>query len=392
MNKEEILEVEQKHYMPVFGRYGIVLDFGKGARLYDTDGKEYLDFFAGIATSMLGHNHPALVKAISEQASKIIHCTNFFHTEIQAKLVKELTDLSGLDRVFFSNSGTESMEGAIKIARKYGSKNGGKFKILSAKNSFHGRTLGALAATGQTKYQKGFEPILEGFDYANFNDCADLKNKFDDKTCAIIIEPVQGESGICPSNKDYLETAEQLCRQNNALLILDEIQCGLFRPGADFCFQLYGVKPDIMTLAKALGGGFPIGAVLCNEKTARALDKGDHGSTFGGGPLACAAAFAVLTQAQKSGFSNNSKELGSYFMDKLEGLKKEFSFIKEVRGKGLLIGVELDKEGGPIVKKALDEGLIINCTAHNVLRIAPPLIIGKRDVDTALELLRKALK
>ncbi|MDR1952709.1 MAG: aspartate aminotransferase family protein [Elusimicrobiota bacterium] len=391
MKKEEIISIVDKHYLPVFGRYDVVLDFGKNAELYDIDGKRYLDFFAGIAVSILGHNNPALTQAISEQAAKLIHCTNLFYTEIQAKTVEKLTQLSGFQRVFFSNSGTESIEGAIKLARKYGKKNGGKYKIISASNSFHGRTLGALAATGQTKYQKDFEPVIDGFEYAEFNDCADLKNKFDDKTCAVLLEPIQGEGGIIPADKEFLQTAAELCEKNNALLIFDEIQTGLFRTGKTFCFQHFEIKPDIMVLAKALGGGFPIGAILCNEKTASAIDKGDHGSTFGGGPLACAAAFCVLSKAQDLSLDRNSEKIGAYIMEKLNELKKDFLFIKEVRGKGLLIGVELTKEGGPIVKKALEKGLIINCTASKVLRICPPLIIGKKEADEMIKILKEAL-
>ncbi|MDR2860740.1 MAG: aspartate aminotransferase family protein [Elusimicrobiota bacterium] len=391
MKKEEIIEIEQKHYLPVFSRFPIVLDYGEGAQVYDIDGKRYLDFFAGIATSILGHNHPALVEAISKQAAKIIHTTNIFHTEIQAKLVKKLFEISGLERVFLSNSGTESIEGAIKLARKFGSKNGGRYKIVSTTNSFHGRTLGALSATGQTKYQKNFEPVLEGFEYAEFNNISDLKNKFDSKTCAVLIEPIQGEGGILPASQEFLEAAADLCRKNNALLIFDEIQTGLFRTGKTFCFEHFNIKPDIMTLAKALGGGFPIGAVLCNERVAKEIEKGDHGSTFGGGPLACAAAFAVLSQAQEKDLAKNAEEIGNYLKEKLNELKKDFPFIKEVRGKGLLIGMELDKNGGEIVKKALEKGLIINCTAQTVLRFAPPLIIGKKEVDEMIKILKEVL-
>jgi acetylornithine/N-succinyldiaminopimelate aminotransferase len=391
MKKQEVLEVQKQHYLPVFTRAEIVFDYGQGVYLYDTDGKKYLDFFAGIATSILGHNNPALVEAISKQAGKLIHCTNVFHTEIQAKLVQKLFEISGLERIFLTNSGTESIEGAIKIARKYGKKNGGKFKILSTSNSFHGRSLGALAATGQTKYQDGFKPMIAGFDYAKFNDVKDLENKFDDQTCAILIEPIQGEGGIHSASKEFLQAAADLCKKHNALLIFDEIQTGLFRTGKTFCFQHHNIKPDILTLAKALGGGFPVGAVLCNEKTAAALEKGDHGSTFGGNPLACAAAFAVLSQAQENNLSDNAKNLGKYFLEKLNELKKDFGFIKELRGQGLLIGMELDKNGSEIVKKALENGLVINCTATTVLRFCPPLIISKADIDEMIKILKVAL-
>ncbi|MDR2709547.1 MAG: aspartate aminotransferase family protein [Elusimicrobiota bacterium] len=391
MEKEEIIEIESKNYLPVFTRNDVVLDYGKGMYLYDINSKKYLDFFAGIAVSILGHGNPDLVKAIHDQALKLIHCSNVFHTEIQARLVRELIKISGLDRVFLSNSGTESVEGAIKIARKFGKKNGGKFKILSCINSFHGRTLGALAITGQLKYQQGYEPLLEGFDFVSFNDCADLQKKFTDEVCAIIIEPIQGEGGIWPASQEFLETAKKLCDKNNALLILDEIQTGLFRTGKTFCWQYYNTKPNILLLAKALGGGLPIGAILCDEHSVSALQKGDHGSTFGGGPLACAAACCVLDFAQKRNLAGNAKEVGDYLVNKLLQLRGEFPFIKEVRGKGLLLGMQLDKYGSEIVKKALEKGLIINCTAGNVLRFMPPLIVKKEDVDEMIKIFKEAL-
>ncbi|MCL2888653.1 MAG: acetylornithine transaminase [Elusimicrobia bacterium] len=386
MKKEKILEIEAKHYLPVFGRFPIVLEKGNGAVLYDTDGKKYLDFFAGIAVSILGHNHPALVKAISEQASKLIHCTNYYHTEIQARLVEKLAKLSGLERVFLANSGTEAVEGAIKIARKWGSANGGKFKIISLNDSFHGRTLAALTATGQPKFHKGFEPLPAGFDYAKFNDIEDLKSKFDDKTVAVILELIQGEGGINVANQEYASAVSKLCKERGALLILDEVQTGICRTGKMFCFEHYGVKPDIMTLAKGLGGGLPIGAVLCTEAVSSAIHKGDHGSTFGGNPLACAAAVAVLETAEKENLAANAEKCGAYLMEKLKKLPS-----KEVRGKGLLVGMELEHEGGEIVKKCLERGLMINCTADNVLRFVPPLIINKKDVDEAVKILEGVL-
>ncbi|MDR0292277.1 MAG: aspartate aminotransferase family protein [Elusimicrobium sp.] len=386
MTKQKIFEIEAKHYLPVFGRYPIVLEKGNGAVLQDSDGKKYLDFFAGIAVSILGHNHPALVKAISEQASKLSHCTNYYHTEIQARLVEKLCSLSGLDRVFLSNSGTEAVEGAIKIARKWGSVNGGKFKIISAADSFHGRTLAALTATGQPKFHKGFEPLPAGFEYAKFNDIKDLQNKFDSQTAAVILELVQGEGGINVATQEYISAAAKLCKERGALLIFDEIQTGICRTGKMFCFENYGVKPDIMTLAKGLGGGLPVGAVLCSEAVSSAIHKGDHGSTFGGNPLACAAAVAVLETAEKENLAANAASCGAYLMEKLKKLPS-----KEVRGKGLLIGMELAYDGGDIVKKCLERGLMINCTAGSVLRFVPPLIINKKDVDEAVKILESVL-
>jgi len=386
MTKEQIMEIEAKNYLPVFGRFPIVLEKGKGAALKDADGKKYLDFFAGIAVSILGHGHPALVKAIAAQAKKLMHCTNYYHTEVQAALVEKLARLSGLERVFLANSGTEAVEGAIKIARKWGSANGGKFKIISANDSFHGRTLAALTATGQPKFHKGFEPLPAGFDYAKFNDIEDLKNKFDDKTVAVILELVQGEGGVNVATPEYIAAAAKLCKERRALLILDEVQTGICRTGKMFCFEHYGVKPDIITLAKGLGGGFPVGAVLCSEAVSSFIHKGDHGSTFGGNPLACAAALAVLETAEKENLAANAAECGEYLMRKLKKLPS-----KEVRGKGLLVGMELDHDGNETVKKCLDRGLMINCTAGNVLRFVPPLIINKKQIDKAVRILRKCL-
>jgi acetylornithine/N-succinyldiaminopimelate aminotransferase len=392
MDAKEIIETGRERYLPVFGRYPVALAYGKGAELYDTDGKRYLDFFAGIAVNVLGHAHPALIKAITQQAGRLMHCSNYFHTQAQAELVGKLCSLSGLDRVFLTNSGTESVEGALKIARKYGRKNGGKFKIISAHNSFHGRTYGALTATGQPKYQKDFAPVLAGFEYFEFNNIEDLKNKFSDEICAVILEPVQGEGGVIAANPEFLAKAKELCLQNDALLVFDEVQCGLFRTGKPFCYEHYGIKPDIMTLAKALGGGFPIGAILCSEHASSFIEKGDHGSTFGGNPLACAAANAVIETAINENLAQRARKNGEYLAQRLNSLKPQFPFIKEVRGKGLLIGMELEKEGGEIIEKALDKGLMINCTAANVLRFCPPLIISEKDIDDMILILKEAMR
>jgi acetylornithine/N-succinyldiaminopimelate aminotransferase len=390
MNKTEVIETIDKYYLSVLGRYNLVLDHGDGMYLYDIEGKKYLDFFAGIAVNSLGYNDPDITKAISKYFS-LIHCSNVFYTEIQARLIKELSEISGLDKVFLTNSGTESNECAIKITRKFGKKNGGKYKILSCTNSFHGRSFGALSATGQTKYQKGFEPMLESFEFVKYNDCADLEAKFNDDIVAFIAEPIQGEGGVIPARADFLKLARQLCDKHNALLIFDEVQTGVCRTGFNFCWQYYGVKPDIMTLAKALGNGFPIGAALVADRAASVMEKGEHGSTFAGGPMASAAAFCVLEKSKKLDLSKNAKEVGQYLMDELKKFASQCSMIKDIRGLGLLVGIELDRPSADFVKKALEKGLIINSTAGNVLRFAPPLIATKQNVDEMMKILKEVV-
>ena len=295
MDKNEVIELDRKYYMPVFSRYPLVLSHGEGPYVWDTDGKKYLDFLAGIAVNVLGHNHPKLVRAIREQAGKIIHCSNIYYTEVQVKLIEKLAALSGMDKVFLANSGAEANEGAIKLARKYGKTIGEeKYEIISAQHSFHGRTLATLKATAQPKYQKGYEPLPEGFTYVPYNDLAALEEMMSAKTCAVMLEPIQGEGGIHLPDPDYLTGVRKLCDQYQALLLIDEVQSGMGRTGKFMAFQHDHVQPDIVTVAKGLGGGVPIGAFLATDKVAAVFHPGDHGSTFGGNPLACAAANAVL--------------------------------------------------------------------------------------------------
>ena len=385
MNQETVIADTEKYYLPVFSRNQIVLDHGKGCKLYDMDGNEYLDFLAGIAVNALGHAHPALVNAIAEQAGKLIHCSNLYYTKVQADLVKTLAEVSGFERTFLCNSGAEANEGALKLARKYGhQKAEGKQRIISTVHSFHGRTLATLTATGQPKYQKGYEPLPTGFDYAEYGDITTLENLMGEDVCAVILEPIQGEGGVHVPSDEYLKQVRALCDKYDALLIFDEIQTGLCRSGKWFAWEYSGAKPDIITLAKALGGGFPVAAFLTTERLAHVFAPGDHGSTFGGNPLACAAANASL-KVMREDLAAKAAEIGTYFKTQLEALQKKFpDKITEVRGRGLLLGMELSKPGKPIVDACLQKGMIINCTAVNVIRLVPPLIITKAEIDALM--------
>ena len=386
MNQEAVIADIEKYYLPVFSRNQIVLDHGKGCKLYDMDGNEYLDFLAGIAVNALGHAHPVLVNAIADQAGKLIHCSNLYYTKVQADLVKTLAEVSGFERTFLCNSGAEANEGALKLARKYGhQKAEGKQRIISTVHSFHGRTLATLTATGQPKYQKGYEPLPTGFDYAEYGDITTLENLMGEDVCAVILEPIQGEGGVHVPSDEYLKQVRALCDKYDALLIFDEIQTGLCRSGKWFAWEYSGAKPDIITLAKALGGGFPVAAFLTTERLAHVFAPGDHGSTFGGNPLACAAANASLKVMREENLAVKAAEIGTYFKNQLEALQKKFpDKITEVRGRGLLLGMELSKPGKPIVDACLQKGMIINCTAVNVIRLVPPLIITKAEIDALM--------
>ncbi|MBO6304251.1 MAG: acetylornithine transaminase [Selenomonadaceae bacterium] len=394
MSKEqEVFEQDSKDYLPVFNRYKIVLEKGEGVYLYDTTGKKYLDFLGGIAVNVLGHGYKPLVDAVSKQAAKLIHCSNLYYTEAQASAATKLVKLSGLNRAFFCNSGAEANEGAIKLARKYAHGIAeDKEEIITAWESFHGRTIATLTATGQPKYQEGFGPLPKGFSYVHYNDIKELEEKISDKTAAVMLETIQGEGGVYTPKDDYLKKVRALCDKHNALLILDEIQAGIGRSGKFFAYEKYGVKPDIVTLAKGLAGGVPIGAFIATEKVATAFHAGDHGTTFGGNPLACSAANVVLDTVPTESFLKNVQEVGRYFKEKLLDLQKKYpTAIKEVRGEGLILGAELNFEGREIVNEVLKKGAIINCTAGNVLRFIPPLIIQKSDVDEVIRLLDEVL-
>ncbi|AAM25625.1 acetylornithine transaminase [Caldanaerobacter subterraneus] len=388
-----MITYEKKYLMDTYNRYPIMLVKGEGTRVWDSEGNAYLDFVAGIAVNSLGHCHPALVEAIKKQAETLIHCSNLYWNEKQIELARMISENSFGGKVFFANSGAEANEGAIKLARKYASlKYGGKrYKIITAKNSFHGRTFGALTATGQEKYHKGFGPLLAGFKYVPLNDIEALYEAVDDEVCAIMLEVIQGEGGIHEATPEYVKAVRKICDENDLLFILDEVQTGIGRTGKLFGYEHYGVVPDIMTLAKGLGGGFPIGAIVAKEDKA-VFKPGDHASTFGGNPLACAAGIAVLNEVTKDGFLEGVDKKGKYFREGLETLQKKHKVVKEIRGKGLMVGCEVDLEdASEIVLKALEKGLLINSVSHNVLRFVPPLIVTEEEIDEALQILDDVL-
>lgn len=393
LTNEEIFAKDKSDYLPVFARYNIVLDHGDGPYVYDTKGKKYIDFLAGIAVNVVGHNYKPLVDAVSQQASKMIHCSNLYYTEVQVEAAEKLKKLSGMDKVFFGNSGAEANEGAIKLARKYATNiDPEKIQIISALHSFHGRTLATLTATGQDHYHHGFGPLPAGFDYVPYNDIQALEAKMSNKTCAVMLEAIQGEGGVHVPDPDYLPKVRALCDKYNAVLIFDEVQCGMGRTGTFFGCQQFGVKPDIVTLAKGLAGGVPIGAFMATDKVANAFHAGDHGSTFGGNPLACAATCVVLDALIDGNLMENAKEIGAYLQSKFEEYKAKYpNLIKEVRGRGLILGMELTRPGREIANECLDYGAIINCTAGNVLRFVPPLNITKAHVDELISVLDKVL-
>lgn len=393
MDIKTVVDETEKYYLPVFGRYPLVLDYGKGCRLYDAEGNEYIDFLAGIAVNALGHAHPVLVNAIANQAAKLMHCSNLYYTEIQAKAVKVITEVSGFDRVFLANSGAEANEGALKLARKYGKeKAAGKYRIITAVHSFHGRTMMTLTATGQPKYQHGYEPLPQGYEYVEYGDIAALEAAMGDDVCAVLLEPIQGEGGVHVPSDEYLRQARALCDKYDALLIFDEIQTGVGRTGKWFAYMHSGVKPDVLTFAKGIGGGFPMGGFAVEEKLAHVFKPGDHGSTFGGNPLACAAAYACLTAIKAENLVDKAAVQGTYFKGELEKLQQKYpDKVKEVRGCGLILGMELCKEGKAVVESCLQEHVIVNCTAGNVIRLVPPLIVTKEEIDIVVAALDKAL-
>ena len=366
-----------------YQRQGKALVRGEGVYLWDEDGKKYIDFLAGIAVCSLGHCHPKITEAISRQASTLVHVSNLFYTMPQADLASKLCEKSFADRVFFANSGAEANEAAIKLSRRYFQKKGEKdrFKIITMEQSFHGRTMATLTATGQDKIKDGFYPLLKGFSHVPFNDIDALKNQIDETVCAIMLEPVQGEGGIIPADPDYLFAVRQLCNDKKILLIFDEIQCGMGRCGTLFAHELYGITPDIMTIAKALGNGFPIGAMLATQNAATGFDYGSHATTFGGTPLATAAALEVMNIISQNIFLDKVHQIGEYFKGELLKLKEKHTKVVEVRGKGLLLGLEIDKDAGFFVGKLFEKGFIINGIQDKILRFAPPLIIEKQEID-----------
>lgn len=379
--------------LKTYNRYQVVFDHGDGIKLYDTEGNEYLDFFAGIAVQGLGYNYKGLNEALKEQADKLWHISNYFYNEPVIVAGQKLLEISDMEKAFFTNSGTEAIEGAVKIAKKYGTKTGGRYEIIAMEGSFHGRSLGALSVTGNEHYREDFYPLIPGIKFAKYNDLESVKNLVTDKTCAIILETIQGEGGIHTATEEFLEGIKKLTDEKDLILILDEIQCGMGRSGNFFAWQEYGIKPDVMTVAKALGNGVPIGAFLTAGKASDVLKPGDHGSTYGGNPLVCAVASKVLDIFKEDSIIENVRVVGKYLREKLDELERSYPSIKEVRGKGLLLGVEFDKPVADIIKSALtDERLVLINAGSNVLRFIPPLIISKSDVDDALCRLKRVLE
>lgn len=393
MDKKTIIEETEKYYLPVFGRYPMVMELGQGCRVWDNEGNEYVDAFAGIAVNSLGYNHPVLVKAISEQAAKLMHCSNLYYTEIQAKALRVVAEATGMDRIFFANCGAEGNEGAMKLARKYGvSKAPTKYKIISADESFHGRTFDTLAATGHDYYHVGYGPLSPGHVLVPYGDIKALEAQMDDDVCAVLLEPIQGEGGVHVPPDEYLQKVRALCDKHDALLIFDEVQTGVARTGKWFAYMHSGVKPDILTFAKGIGGGFPVAGFAVPERLAHVFKPGDHGGTFGGNPLACAAVYATLTTIKSEGLVDKVAEKGEYFKNELRKLQEKYpDKVTDVRGCGLMLGMEVAGEGKPIVESCLANNVIVNCTAGNVIRIVPPLIISKEEIDIVVAALDKAL-
>lgn len=395
MSMHEQMEQAEKSILHTYNRFPVMFDRGEGCRLYDTEGKEYLDFAAGIAVNALGYHYPGYDEALKAQIDKLLHISNLYYNEPMSEAGEKLVKASGMSRAFFTNSGTESIEGALKAARKYSCTkyNGERYEIIAMNHSFHGRSIGALSVTGNAHYRTPFNPLLPGVRFANFNDLDSVKAQITDKTCAIIMETIQGEGGIYPATEEFLKGVRALCDEHDLLLILDEIQCGMGRSGEMFAWQKYGVKPDVMTVAKALGNGVPIGAFLACGKAATAMVPGDHGTTYGGNPLVTAAADAVLDIFEKRHIADHVKEVGAYLYEKLEGLKDKYDVVKDHRGVGLIQGLEFTVPVGPIVSKALlEQKLVLISAGANIIRFVPPLIIEKSDVDEMVKRLEVVIK
>jgi len=389
-----MMMLSEKYIAHTYGRYPIVLVKGKGTRVWDMEGKEYLDFVSGLAVCNLGHCHPKVVRAIQDQAERLIHVSNFYYIEPQIRLASLLCEHSFADQVFFCNSGAEANEGAMKLARKYAKEKmkGERYEIITMERSFHGRTFATLTATAQEKYHKGYAPLMPGFKYVPFNDIEAVRGAIDSKTCAVMIEPIQGEGGVKCPGEGYLKALREMCDEKGILLIFDEVQVGMGRTGKLFAYEHDGVEPDIMTIAKSLAGGVPIGAVLMKKEVGESFKPGDHASTFGGNPLATAAGVAALTAILDEGMLENCQRMGDYFLSRLEQMKKKFPFIEEARGKGLILGIELKMDGGDIVKTMMGKGILINCTMGNVLRFLPPLIVTKEEIDRVVNALEEEFK
>lgn len=389
MSINEIIKDGKEYLMNTYKRIPIAFTEGNGAYLTDTEGKTYLDMVGGLAVSALGHSHPAVVDAIKTQAEKLLHTSNLYWIENQVKLGKILVENSFADKAFFCNSGAEANEGAIKLARKYSYKKygEGRNEIISMTGSFHGRTMATLSITANKKYQEGYAPIPTGFKQAVFNNFDTVLEAVTENTCAIIIEPVQGEGGVTPADKDFMTNIRKLCSDKDILLIMDEVQVGIGRTGKLFGYENYGIEPDIMTLAKALAGGIPVGAVLAKDAVAKSFEPGDHGTTFGGNPFTCAVGIAAMETVINEKLWENADLIGAYLAEKLGELVNKYPFVKQVKGKGFIAGLELEVEGAPYVEKALEKGVLINCTSSTVLRFLPPLTIGKEEINKLVAVL-----
>jgi acetylornithine/N-succinyldiaminopimelate aminotransferase len=396
LSPAKIRSTEERFLMRTYRRPPAVFTHGRGVYLYDSQGREYLDFLGGIAVNALGYSHPRLVRVIRRQAARAVHLSNLFHNAYQAPLARKLAEWSGLDRVFFTNSGTEAIEGALKLARAYAhakapSGAAPKTRILALENSFHGRTFGAVSITYPAKYREPFAPLVPGAEFVRFNDIADLEYKFDGSVCALVLEPIQGEGGIHPVSDAFWQRARVLATQHDAALIADEIQCGLGRTGRRFAYQKFDSLPDMVTVAKPLAGGLPLGAMIASEKFASAFSPGMHGTTFGGGPLICATALECLNVIEDDKLLENVRVRGEELRAGLEKLAARFDFIREIRGEGLILGIDLSIDGAPFVEEALKRGLLINCTHQHILRLLPPFIIRSRDVAEFLDKFQKVL-
>jgi acetylornithine/N-succinyldiaminopimelate aminotransferase len=393
MTNREIIEATDRTQIQVYARHPVAFVRGEGARLWDADGRAYLDLFSGLAVNNLGYAHPRVLAAIRAQSDKLLHTSNVYYNEPAARLGQLLTDHSFAERVFFCNSGAEANEAAIKLARRHGAERlGGRYEILTMQGSFHGRTIATLSATAQEKYQRGFQPLLAGFRYVPFGDVRAVADAVRKETVGVLVEPIQGEGGVNVPPDGYLRRLRELCDERGLLLILDEVQTGMGRTGALFAHEHEGIRPDIVTVAKALGGGVPIGAMLTTDAVGGALDPGAHGSTFGGNPLACAAGVAVVEALLEDGVLENCRAMGQRFRERLERLRAELPMIREVRGRGLILGIEIDRPGRPLVATALERGLVINCTAERVIRLLPPLTIAAAEADEGLRILEEILR
>ena len=400
---DKVVMMYKKYIMETYKRVPFCLEKAKGSKVWDIDGREYLDFFPGWAVSGIGHCHSLVSAAVAKQAKKLMHVSNNYYSELQGLLARNIIEESFPGKVFFANSGAEANEGAVKLARLYGhdkgrpacldgdNKQSGRYQFITMTKSFHGRTLCMISATGQDKVKKGFEPLVEGFIHIPFNDIEALKEAVNEKTIAVMFEPIQCEGGINIATKEYMQAVRKLCDEKDIVMILDEVQTGMGRTGTMFCYQLYDIEPDVMTLAKSLGGGVPIGACVARGKFADILTPGTHASTFGGSPLVSAAALAVFKAIKKEKLLQNTKKMGAYLVKKLEGLKKKYHFINQIRAVGLVIGVELGIKGEDIYHKCMEEGLLINCTQDTVLRIMPPMTVKKGEIDKAVSILDKVL-